>query len=85
MAQVIVTFKVMPTGTDVDLDEMGNEIKKAVNSVRMSREPIAFGLVALNVTVVMEDEGGQLDAAEKKITSVSGVASVETTEITRAL
>jgi len=85
MSQVIVTFKVMPTGTDVDLDKLENDIKSFVDSKRINREPIAFGLVALNVTVLVEDAGGQLDAVENKLGEIEGVGNIEVTEITRAL
>ncbi len=85
MSQVIVTFKVMPTGTDVDLDKLENDIKSFVDSKRINREPIAFGLVALNVTVLVEDAGGQLDAVENKLREIEGVGNIEVTEITRAL
>ncbi len=84
MSDVIVTFKVMPTGVDVDLDKLENEINNSVSAKRMSREPIAFGLVAINVTVLVEDEGGQLESAENKLKEIDGVGGIEVTEITRA-
>ena len=85
MSQVIVTFRVMPTGTDVDLDKLENDIRSFVDSKRINREPIAFGLVALNVTVLVEDAGGQLEAVENKLGKIKGVGNIEVTEITRAL
>ena len=85
MSRVIVTFKVMPTGTDVDLDKLEKEIRASINPERVNREPIAFGLVALNVTVLVEDESGQLEPVENKLKSISDVGGVEVTEITRTL
>ena len=85
MAQVIITFKVMPTGNDVDLDKLEKEIKASVNPQRINREPVAFGLFALNVTVVVEDAGGQVDAVENKLRGIENVSEVEVTEMTRAL
>ena len=85
MAQVIVTFRVMPTGIDTNLDNLEKEIKAAVNPERVNKEPIAFGLVALNVTVIIEDAGGQLEAVENKLKAINGVSEVEVTEITRTL
>ena len=85
MSQVIVTFKVMPIGTDTDLDKLENEIKASVNPERINREPIAFGLVALNVTVLVEDAGGQLESVENKLKAISDVSGIEVTEITRTL
>ena len=85
MAQVIVTFRVMPTGIDTNLDNLEKEIKAAVNPERVNKEPIAFGLVALNVTVLVEDAGGQLEYVENKLKAINGVSEVEVTEITRTL
>lgn len=85
MAQVIVTFKVMPTGVDVDLGNLEKKIKSAINPDRINREPVAFGLVALNVTTIIEDAGGQLEAVENKLRSIDGVNEIEVTEITRTL
>ena len=85
MAQVIVTFKVMPTGTEIDLDKLEKEIKASVNPDRIKREPIAFGLVALNVTILVEDAGGQLESVENKLKAINDVGGVEVTEVTRSL
>ncbi|MEK6910098.1 MAG: elongation factor 1-beta [Candidatus Aenigmatarchaeota archaeon] len=85
MSRVIVTFKVMPTGTDVDIDKLEKEIKASINPERVNREPIAFGLVALNVTTLVEDAGGQVDSVETKLKAINGVSEVEVTEITRTL
>ena len=64
----------MPTSTDVDINKLQKEIKKsAVNPERINQEPIAFGLVALNVIVLVEDAGGQLEAVENKLRAIDGV------------
>lgn len=83
MAEVIVTFKVMPTGTDVDLANLEKEIKSAVNPKRITREPIAFGLVALNVTTLVEDAGGKLEEIENKLRAIKNVSDVQVTGMTR--
>ena len=85
MSDVIVTLRVMPTGTDVNLDNLEKEIKASVNPERINREPIAFGLVALNVTTIIKDEGGQLESIENKLRSLDNVGGVEVTEITKSL
>lgn len=82
---VIVTFKVMPTSVDVDLDKVEKELNAAISPQRIVREPIAFGLVALNVTTFVEDSGGQVEKLEEKIRAIEGVADVEVTEVTRSL
>ena len=75
----------MPTGTDVDLDNLEKEIKSAVNPQKINREPIAFGLVAVNVTTLVEDAEGQLDSVENKLRAINGVGEVEVTEITKSI
>lgn len=85
MSRVIITFRVMPTGTEIDLNKLEQEIKTKINPQRIEREPIAFGLVALNVTVLIEDKEGLLEATESKLREISDVSEVEVTEITRSI
>ena len=85
MAEVIVTFKVMPTGVDVDLDALESKIKDIIKADRIKREPIAFGIVALNVTKIIPDAGGELGAIEEKLKKLDGVSGVEVTDLTRTL
>jgi len=85
MAEVIVTFKVMPTGVDVDLDVLESKIKELIKSDQIKREPIAFGIVALNVVKIIPDAGGEVDAIEKKLKSLEEVSQVQVTDLTRTL
>ena len=85
MSDVIVVFKVMPTGIEVDLDKLEREITKAINPQRIEREPIAFGLIALNVTTLVPDAEGQLENIEKKLSELEGVEGVEVVEITGSI
>jgi elongation factor 1-beta len=85
MAEVIATFKVMPVDIDVDLDKLEAEIKDTVKADRINREPIAFGLVALNVIKIMPDAGGVIDDIEAKIRKIYGVEGVQVTEVTKTL
>ncbi len=85
MAKVLVSFKVMPKEASVDMDAIENAIKKSVNPDRVSREPIAFGLVAINISILIEDAEGQLENVENKLRSIDGVGEVEVTEITRTI
>ena len=85
MAKVLVSFKVMPKESSVDLDNLESEIKNSVNPDKISREPIAFGLVAINISKLIEDAAGELDGLEKKLRDIDGVGEVEVTEITRTI
>lgn len=85
MAEVIVTFKVMPKDVETDLDKLEEKIKAMVKPERVQRESIAFGLVAINVTKLVPDASGELEAIENKIKSIEGVRQIEVTEVTRSL
>lgn len=85
MAEVIATFKVMPTGVDVDLDALEAKIKDIIRADQIKREPIAFGLVALNVIKIIPDAGGEVDAIEQKLRKIAGVSEVEVTDLTRTI
>lgn len=85
VADVIVTFKIMPKDVEIDLDKLENQIKDVVKPERIQREPIAFGLVAINVTKLIPDAGGELEAIENKLKSIEDVGQIEVTEVTRSL
>lgn len=85
MSQVLVTFKVMPKEAGIDLNKLENEIKSLVKPDRITRAPIAFGIVALNVSILIEDAEGQLESVENKIKSLDSVGEIEVVEITRTI
>jgi len=85
VADVIVTFKVMPTGVDVDLDALEAKIKELVKADQIKREPIAFGIVALNVVKIIPDAGGEVDKIEDQLRKIEGVSEVEVTDLRRTL
>jgi len=85
MADVIVGFKVMPATIDENLDNIEKEIKEKIKPQKMSREDIAFGLVAIHIVKFVEDAEGTLDAVEKQLRSIKGVGEVEVTGISRSL
>lgn len=85
MAEVILGLKVLPTSVDVDLDKLEKSLEKAIKPEKIRREPIAFGLVALLVTKIIPDEGGEIDKLEEKIKSIPEVGEVEVTGMTRSL
>ncbi len=85
MAQVLVTLKVMPKEADVDIGKLESEIKSLINPDRIVKEPIAFGLVALNVSKLVEDAEGQVEAMENKLRILDGVGEIEVIEVTRTI
>ena len=48
MARLLLIVKILPTGTDVDLDEVVNSIKQnltdRIELKQYQKEPLAFGL-----------------------------------------
>ncbi len=90
MADVILTFKIMPASPEVDLaaieekavqliKEFGGEVGKK------SVEPVAFGLNALNLIFIMDESKGATDALEEDICKIEGVNSCDVTDVRRAL
>jgi len=85
MGEVLVTYKIMPEGVETDLDGLLSKIKEKINVERIEKEPIAFGLVALKVSVRVEDAGGATEEIEKFLSELTEVGSVEVVEMTRLL
>jgi elongation factor 1-beta len=85
MAEVILGLKVMPKDLNVDIDQLEQKIKSEINPERIQRQPIAFGLVALLITVFVQDAEGEVDRVENKIRSIENVGEVEVTGLTRSL
>ena len=83
MAKVGAIIKVMPSGADVDLDKLEGEIKNKVNPEKIERKPIAFGLNALIVNVVMDEKAGGTDPVESELRNIDGVGEVSIEHISR--
>ncbi len=83
--KVLITYKIMPESVETDLSGLENRIKENLNNVEIKdikQEPIAFGLKALKVLVMVEDKAGISDEIEKKLSELNEVESVETESIT---
>ena len=85
MGDVIIGFKVMPATVEENLDRIEKEIRERIKPQKMSREDIAFGLVAIHIVKIVEDAEGTLDVVEKQLRSIKGVGEVEVTGISRSL
>jgi elongation factor 1-beta len=84
MADVIVDLRVLPKDVDVDLEKIEKQIISTLQPQKVTREPIAFGLVAINVTKIVKDEAGQIDELERKLKSIEGVGEIEILRVTRS-
>ena len=88
MATAILKLKIMPESPETDLGAIEENAKTALEKFgakihSVERELIAFGLVAIIMTVVWPEEVGT-DEAENAVKSVSGVSSVEIIDYRRA-
>ncbi|MDD4308126.1 MAG: elongation factor 1-beta [Thermoplasmata archaeon] len=79
MGKVLVTFEIMPEGLEVDLGKMRTDVETKVKGTgkieQVELKPIAFGLQALMMNIVVEDEEGMMDRVEQLICSAPGVQS----------
>jgi elongation factor 1-beta len=65
------------------LDNLEKNLKESIKPYKMERKPIAFGLSALIVTVIMEEAPGGTDDLEEKIKSIDGVGEVSVESVSR--
>ena len=85
MAEVSAILKVMPKDVEVNLDKLEAKLKALVKPRGVERMPIAFGLQALILTVIMEEAAGGTDIVEEKIKSVDGVGEVSVESVSRTI
>lgn len=64
-------------------EELKKRIEKSIKVRTITEEPIAFGLKALIVSMVVPEEGG--GAEEEKLKKIRGVGETETLRATRLL
>ena len=91
MANVIITIKIMPDSPDANLGRIEQqaikEIKDFVGSTEIKRElePVAFGLNALKIIFVMDENLGSTEELENNISRIENVNSVEVVDVRRAI
>ncbi|NIP36173.1 MAG: elongation factor 1-beta [Thermoplasmata archaeon] len=88
MGTAAIKYRVMPEGVEVDLDALKARITTTVAEAGaelygIDVVPFAFGLKALETTVMVEDKvgGGIPDAVEEALGALDGVQSVEMLEM----
>ncbi len=87
MARVIITIRVMPEDTDVDLENLLERIRENVpegTDVRANEiVPVAFGLKALRINLARDESMGGTDDIEEAIGNLEGVSQVEVEVVSR--
>ena len=85
LGEVAIIYKVMPDGPEVDLEGIKKAIENAVpEKARLNKieeKPIAFGLKALEVQIIMNDREGGHEQLEQALNEIENVQSVETIHI----
>ncbi|MDO9516455.1 MAG: elongation factor 1-beta [Methanosarcinaceae archaeon] len=87
MGEVAATIKIMPESTDTDLVDLKIKLEavlpKGSEIYSSKEEPIAFGLKALILVVLVGDLEGGTEQVEEAFAAVPGVESVQITELGR--
>jgi len=87
MGKVAAKLKIMPQSPEIDLDELTDRLEGALpEGAKINgsdREEVAFGLVALYVTVIVPDDAGGTEAVEENFAETDGVESVAVENVGR--
>lgn len=85
MGEVALQYRVLPDGLEVNLDELLSRIAEALPEWALlkasEKKPVAFGLHALHVLVVLDDKKGGAETVENTLAGIAGVQSVEVVQM----
>lgn len=84
MGDVIVTYRIMPEGTEVSMEKLQDAVKKVgkgAKRLEVVEQPFAFGLKVLIVKLIVADGSGLTDTIEEQLGKLPGVSSVECLEL----
>lgn len=89
MANAIVKMKIMPSSPKANLNKIEKSVKEVLNKnnvgdIKLEKEPIAFGLNALNFLFFWPEEK-ELEELESKLKKIKDVNSAEVVEMRRAI
>lgn len=89
MAEVWITVKIMPKDTEVDLHKLEDEAKAVIEKeggkvYKVEKEPVAFGLLALKITLTLDENKGT-ESLEKALAKIQNISSASIIDIRRAI
>ena len=86
MGQVSITFEIMPENLEIDLEDIKSRVQDKIGDISKIEQteikPIAFGLKALMMNVLVDDSEGIMDKLEALIAEVEGVQSANVVTMT---
>jgi elongation factor 1-beta len=81
MGSYLVRLKVLPTGPEVPsqqlIDSIKGALEKEMSLKGTKEEPIAFGLYAVTIDIVVPEVEGMIDKVEQVVASAPLVAQSE--------
>ena len=87
MGEVAATIKIMPQSVDTNLEELKDKLiaslPEGAEYGTHKIEPIAFGIKAIMMVVIVGDLEGGTESVEQAFAAVNGVESVTVTEVGR--
>ena len=89
MGKAICTLKIMPETVEVDLRGLEKQLKAKlatiqIEVVKVERENIAFGLMALKLIFLIDEDKGDTDKIESLCKEVPGVLNAEIVDMRRS-
>jgi elongation factor 1-beta len=88
MGKIVIAYKIFPAESTINLDSLKEVITKqlseSVSIKGFAEEPIAFGLSALIVKMIIpEDKSGILGEVENRLNKIEGVGQIQTLMVNR--
>ena len=82
MGEVAVVFRIYPEDMS-QFERIKSDISAKIKPRMMGERPIAFGMVAIIVTVVVPDGSGGSEKIEEELKNIPGVSNVEVDSMDR--
>ena len=87
MARLLLIVKILPTGVEINLDELVESIKTSLkDGIELKeyvKEPLAFGLEFIKAQFTLDDAEGHMNSLEKTVTDTNGVSEFEVLNMSR--